>query len=1041
MKFEQLNNKKVYENENEISKYWDEIDLLHESINSRSEDNEFVFFEGPPTANGKPGIHHVMARTLKDNICRYKTMKGYRVRRKAGWDTHGLPVEIEVEKKLNLESKRDIEEYGIEKFNKACKDSVFEYEALWRKMTNKMAYLIDLDDPYITLQNDYIETEWWILDKMFKDNMIYEGHKVLPYCPRCGTGLASHEVAQGYKLDKTNTLIAKFRLKGTENEYFLAWTTTPWTLAANVALCVSPTETYLKVKQNGEIYYLARTLADKVLSQNGEYEVLEEVCAKDLEYKEYEQLMPFIKPSGKAFFVTMDEYVTTEDGTGIVHMAPAFGEDDYRVCQRYNIPMLNPVDEEGRYTDTPWKGRFVMEEDKEKGIDLSVDIIKYLAEENKLYSKEKIEHNYPHCWRCGTPLIYYAKPSYYVKMTKIKDNLIENNNSVNWFPSYVGEKRFGNWLENLKDWAISRSRYWGTPLNIWTCECGHKESIGSRKELALKSEQNITEDIELHRPYVDEITIKCKECGKSMYRVKDVIDCWFDSGSMPYAQWHYPFENKDIFEKSFPADFICEGIDQTRGWFYSLLAISSYVMKKAPYKNALVNDLVLDKEGKKMSKSKGNTVDPFKLFEEYGADALRWYLLYVSPAWSPTKFDESGLREIQSKFFNTLKNIYNFFILYANTDNIDINTLEMPYEKRSELDRWLLSKYNTLVKFVTNSLDEYDANKATRAIQDFVNDIFSNWYIRRSRRRFWGAEMTDDKVSVYLTTYEVLLGLVKMTAPFAPFISEEIYRKLTSKKSVHIDFYPEVDESLIDEKLEKKMDTVKNLVKLGRAAREEKEIKVRQPILKVILDKDLESLMGDLTNLIKEELNVKEIEFSSDIESFMNYELRPNFKTLGQKLGSKLKDFQKYLKENKAKDIVNSLRKNGKIVLTLQGDEEELVEEDFLISVISKEGYDVQTEEDLFVILDTNLTDELIQEGYAREFISKIQQMRKANDYEMMDRIKISYVSDDEIKSALEKHMEFIKDETLADELNNEEKSEMKEFDLNGKACKIFVTR
>ena len=1040
MKFKELNSGKVSENEAKISDYWDSINLLDRCVSEREEDNEYVFYEGPPTANGKPGIHHVMARTLKDYACRYKTMQGYRVRRKAGWDTHGLPVEIEVEKKLGLHNKQDIEAYGIEKFNNACRDSVFEYEALWRSMSRRMAYLIDLDNPYITLKNDYIETEWWILNSMFKDGLIYEGHKILPYCPRCGTGLASHEVAQGYKEVKATTLTVKFRKKGAENEYFLAWTTTPWTLAANVALAVSPNETYVKVKQNGQIYYLAKKLASKVLAEGGEYETLEEMSGKDLEYQEYEQLMPFVRTDKKAFFVILGDFVTTDDGTGIVHIAPAFGEDDYNVSGKYGLPVLNPVDDEGKYTTTPWKGRFVMEDDQEKGTELAVDIIKHLAGEEKLYSKEKIMHNYPHCWRCGTPLIYYARPSYYIQMTKLKDKLIENNNSVNWFPSFVGEKRFGNWLENLNDWAISRSRYWGTPLNIWTCECGHKESIGSRKELCEKANEDIDESIELHRPYVDEITLTCPNCGGKMHRVKDVIDCWFDSGSMPYAQWHYPFENEDIFKKSFPADFICEGIDQTRGWFYSLIAISTYVMGKSPYKNVLVNDLILDKNGKKMSKSKGNTADPFKLFDKYGADVLRWYLLYVSPAWTPTKFDEDGLKEVQSKFFNTLKNIYNFFVLYANTDDVDIQSLELAYEKRSELDRWLLSKYNNLVKYVTAALDEFDANKAVRAIQDFVNDVFSNWYIRRSRRRFWGAEMTDDKKAVYLTTYEVLLGTAKLVAPIAPFISEEIYRNLTGKESVHTDYYPKADESLIDENLEHKMDTVKTLVKLGRAAREEAKIKVRQPLVKVIFDKELKTLISDLTELVEEELNVKNVEFSDKIGEFMDYKLKPNFATLGRKLGSKIKPLQQYLAKVDPKEIVDRLNKSGSIRLELSSEDTELLKEDFLIEVNSKEGYDVQTEGNAFIVLDTELDDALIDEGYAREFVSKVQQQRKTNGYEMMDNIEIYVSTDDKLKSAIEKYADFIKSETLAKKIEFT-KEEKDEFDLNGIKAGIRLER
>jgi isoleucine--tRNA ligase len=1034
LKFESLYDKSVSNNEDKIIQKWEEIDLLDLSIKDREGKEKFIFYEGPPTANGKPGIHHVIARTLKDSVCRYKTMKGYQVKRKAGWDTHGLPVEIEVEKKLNLSSKQDIEKYGIQKFNESCKESVFEYESLWRKMTTRMGYLIDLDNPYITLNNDYIESEWWILDKMFKDGLIYEGHKILPYCPRCGTGLASHEVAQGYKMVKTNTLIAKFKKKGTDNEYFLAWTTTPWTLAANVGLTVSPTETYIKAKQDDEIYYLSKTLAPKVLKEN--YEVLEEIIGKDLEYQEYEQLMPFVQTKDKAFFVMLGDFVTTEDGTGIVHTAPAFGEDDYKVSKQYNMPVLNPVGDDGKYTDTIWKGRHVTDDE------LQVDIIKYLAKENKIYAKEKMEHNYPHCWRCQTPLIYYAKPSYYIEVTKFKEKLIENNNSVNWFPQFVGEKRFGNWLENLNDWAISRSRYWGTPLNIWVCdECGHKESIGSRAELAQKAIEDIDDNIELHRPYVDDVTIECPHCKKPMKRVKDVIDCWFDSGSMPYAQLHYPFENKETFKENFPADFICEGIDQTRGWFYSLIAISTYVEGVSPYKNVLVNDLILDKDGKKMSKSRGNTVDPFELFEQYGADALRWYLLYVSPAWSPTRFDIDGLKEVQSKFFSTIKNIYNFFILYANTDDIDIKSFDVPYEQRSELDRWLLSKYNNLVDYVTKQFDVYDMTKVAREIQDFVNDVFSNWYIRRSRRRFWGSEMTVDKKSVYLTTYEVLKGISQLIAPLAPFISDEIYTKLTGEKSVHISYYPVFDQSKVDLALENKMDMVKNLVKLGRASREEAKIKVRQPISKVVIDKNIKEVIGELTELIKEELNVKDVEFAQDITSFMNYDIKPNFATLGKKLGAKLKPLGQVLQTADHKNIVDTVEKEGQITFNLSGEDTVLTKEDLLINVKAKEGYDVGAEGDLFIVLDTNLTKDLVQEGFAREFISKIQQMRKNNGYEMMDKILISYTSDEEVKDAITAYTEFIKDETLANIVEFKENTDAKEEVLNGHNAKIFIEK
>jgi len=1032
-KFEHLKTGSIAENEKEISAYWKEIDLLHQCVSQREDGKQFVFFEGPPTANGKPGIHHVIARTLKDYVCRYKTMQGYQVKRKAGWDTHGLPVEIEVEKRLGLNDKTEIESYGIEAFNKQCRESVFEYEGLWRDMTERMAYLIDLDDPYITLNDEYIESVWHILDKMHKEGYIYEGHKILPYCPRCGTGLASHEVAQGYKEIKSNTLIAKFKLAGKDNEYFLAWTTTPWTLASNVALTVSPTETYVKAKQGEEVYYLSKTLAPKVLGED--FEVLEEVLGTELEYMEYEQLMPFVKPDKKAFFVLVGDFVTTEDGTGIVHTAPAFGEDDYNVCKKYNLPVLQPVNDEGKYVGTPWDGRYVMEE----GLD--VEIIKYLGSENKIYKKEKVEHNYPHCWRCATPLLYYAKPSYYIEVTKFKDKLIENNNEVNWFPDYVGEKRFGNWLENLNDWAISRSRYWGTPLNIWRCECGHETTIGSRKELKEKAIETIDETIELHRPYVDDVHIECEHCKKPMTRVKDVVDVWFDSGAMPFAQHHYPFEHKDDFDGLFPADFICEGIDQTRGWFYSLLAISTFMTGKTPYKNVLVNDLILDKDGKKMSKSKGNTVDPFALFDQYGADVLRWYLLYVSPPWVPTRFDVEGLKEVQSKFFGTIKNVYNFFVLYANTDDINPREFYVEPKDRAELDCWILSKFNRLKQEVEQDLAVFEVTKVVRNIQDFVNEDLSNWYIRRSRRRFWETGLTEDKKSVYNTTYEILVELSQMIAPFAPYLSEEMYRNLTGNLSVHLSTYPVCDETMLDTALEEKMDLVKNLVTLGRASREKVKIKVRQPIQKVLVDASYEEIMGDLVPLMKEELNVKEVVFSSDLQQYISYRLKPNLPVLGRLLGAKMRFFQKELAQLDAKEVVESLHLGKEVTMNLDGEPFTLSEEHVLITIDSKEGFDVESHAGLFIILDTQLTDELIEEGFVREFISRIQQMRKANDYEMMDHIRIFYTATETLTKAIKNHAEFIKSETLADELVCEVKEGMKEETLNGEATSLFVER
>ena len=850
-KFKELSKDKVSVIEDRISNYWEEIDILKKSIDNRQDKPNYVFYEGPPTANGLPGIHHVVARVLKDTDCKYKTMQGFCVLRKAGWDTHGLPVEIEVEKELGLKNKFEIEEYGIEKFNQKCKESVFRYEKAFALMTKKMGYFIDLKNPYITYDNKYIETEWWILKKFFDEGFIYQGHKILPFCTRCGTGLASHEVAQGYEELDTETVIVPMKLKNEDNTYFLVWTTTPWTLLSNVALAVHPEEEYIKAESRGYNFILAKSLVNRILGD--EYKIVEEYKGKDLEFKEYEQLIPFIKVEGKAFYVTCADYVTMEDGTGIVHIAPAFGEEDYQVGIKYNLPVVNPVDETGKYTEGPWQGMFVMDADKE--------IITWLKENDKLYKKEKMLHNYPHCWRCHTPLLYYAKPSWYIAMTKIKDRLIANNNTIEWYPPFVGEKRFGNWLENLNDWAISRTRYWGTPLNIWQCECGHLESIGSIKELVEKAVEDIDETIELHRPYVDDIHLKCPKCDKLMSRVKEVIDCWFDSGSMPFAQYHYPFENEELFKSQFPADFISEGIDQTRGWFYSLLAISSFVMGVSPYKRVLVNDLLLDKDGQKMSKSRGNAVDPFELFETYGADVLRWYLLYVSPVWTPTRFDLEGIKEVHSKFFNTLKNIYNFFALYANTDEVDPREFKVEYSKRPEIDRWLLSKYNCLVKEVTEEFEVFDLHKAVRKIQEFVNEDLSNWYIRRNRRRFWANELDDDKKAVYNTTYEVLEGLSRLIAPIIPFLSEEMYQNLTNNESVHLVDYPIANLELIDDTIEERMDLIRLLISLGRAAREEVKIKVRQPLTAILVDGRHEPLIKDLVSLIMEELNVKTVIF------------------------------------------------------------------------------------------------------------------------------------------------------------------------------------
>lgn len=1026
--FKKLSEKPVAEVQKDQVKQWIEEDLLKKCVDARAGKPQFVFYEGPPTANGKPGIHHVMARTLKDSINRYKTMQGFQVNRKAGWDTHGLPVEIEVEKQLGIDGKQEIEAYGIREFNKKCRESVFTYTNLWRDMSERMGYMADMDDPYITLDNDYIETEWWIIKQFFGKDMIYEGHKILPYCPRCGTGLASHEVAQGYKDVKVNTLIVKFKKTGTENEYFLAWTTTAWTLASNTVLTVGPDFDYVKAEmltgdEKGNIFYVAKDLADKVLGE-GSYKVLEEMKGSALEYVEYEQLMPFVKADKKAFFVTCMDYVSIDDGTGIVHSAPAFGEDDYQCGRKYDLPMLQPVNEKGEFTETPWKGHFVMEE----GLD--IEILKYLAKEDKVFAKEKISHNYPHCWRCGTPLVYYAKPSWYIKMSSLKDQLVENNDSVNWYPPFVGEKRFGNWLSEVKDWAISRSRYWGMPIPIWRCECGHLECIGSRKELIERSVEDIDESIELHRPYVDDVHVKCPECGKTMDRIPDVIDCWFDSGAMPFSQWHYPFEHKEDFDKLFPADFICEGIDQTRGWFYSLMAISTFIMGRSPYKNVLVNDLLLDKNGKKMSKHVGNTVDPFDMLNKYGADATRWYLLHVSPAWSPTKFDENGLQEIVSKFFGTLRNVYNFFALYGNLDEIDVKKLSVPYDKRPELDRWILSKYNKLVAEVTDHMDHYDHMKTVRAITDFVNEDLSNWYIRRARRRFYSPGMSADKESVFATTFEVLEGVSRLIAPIAPFISDEMYSKLTGEETVHIAYYPKTNEKLIDERVEERMDLVRSICNLGRGIREKNGLKVRQPLSEILVDGKYKELISDMVPLIMDELNVKDVVFAEELGKYMNFELKPNFKVAGPVLGKKIKGFAGALAKENPESFTDELEEKGFATCEIDGEEFKVEKEFVDIRINAKQGFAVAMENNVFVIIDTNLTQELIDEGLAREVISKIQQMRKQNDYEMMDNINIYVSADAEVMGAVSKHEEYIKSETLAKTL--EEASNLPEADING---------
>ena len=1028
-KFEELDKRKVSEVEASILEKWTKEDIYQKTLDVRKNAENFVFYDGPATANGYPGLHHMIAKFLKDSFCKFKTMQGYKVIRKIGWDTHGLPVELQVEKELGFTGKQDIEKYGIIPFNQKCKESVWKNKDLFEDLTKKMGQFVSLDDPYITYDNNYIETEWWILKRFFEEGLFYEGHKILPYCPRCGTGLASHEVAQGYKEVSVDTVTVPFKLKNEENTYFLVWTTTPWTLISNVGLCVNPNEEYVKAESKGNNFILAKKLAAKVLGE--EYKVLETYKGVDLEYKEYEQLLPFLEVDKKGFFVTCDNYVTMEDGTGIVHIAPAFGEDDNKVAQKYNLPFLNPVGDDGKYFEGPWAGTLVFDAD--------LDIIKYLKENDKLFKKQKVVHNYPHCWRCSTPLVYYAKPSYYLKVTDLKERIIKNNKTVNWHPSYVGEKRFGNWLEELKDWAISRNRYWGTPLPYWTCECGHDHMVGSRKELVEMAVEEIDETIELHRPYVDDIHLKCPKCGKKMTRTEAVIDCWFDSGSMPFAQYHYPFENKELFESQFPAEFISEGIDQTRGWFYTLMVISTFIMDKAPYKNVLVNELLLDAEGKKMSKSKGNIVEPFTTMKEYGADIVRWYVPYASPVWTPLRFDIKGFTEVHSKFFSTFKNIYSFFALYANTDNIDPREFEIKYQDLNEIDKWLLSKYNKLVKYVTESYENYDLTKVVRSITEFVSEDLSNWYIRRNRRRFWSSELDTDKKAVYATTYEVLVGIAQMIAPVAPYTAEELYQKLTGKDSVHLSNFPKYNENQIDSHIEERMDMVRDLIKLGRNGREEAKIKVRQPLEKVLIDNKNKELISDLVSLINEELNVKEVEFVDDVTKYMNYIVKPNFKVAGPVFGKNIKQFADALL-NLSVNEINEIKAGNEVVVNVNGEEHNVSLEMTDIRVDAKEGFNVNTEGNKFIILDTNLTDELIEEGIAREMISKVQNLRKERNYNITDRITLYYNGDELVNKTIKNNSEFIKNETLSidivkvDNLNET-------FDLNGHTTFIDIKR
>lgn len=1025
--FKDLSKEKIHLVEESLSKRWKEMNILEKSIQNR--DDYWVFYDGPATANGMPGLHHMVAKFLKDSFCKYKTMQGKKVIRKVGWDTHGLPVEVQVEKELGFSGKQEIEKYGIKEFNQKCREAVWTNEKAFSDLTVKMGQFIDLDNPYVTYDNDYIETEWWILNKFFEEGLFYEGYKILPYCPRCETGLASHEVAQGYKEVDVDSVIVTMKKKD-EDVYFLVWTTTPWTLISNAALCVHPDEDYVLAESKGHKFILAEKLVKAVLGE--EHEILEKYKGKDLEYFEYEQLLPFLKTDKKAFYVVVDEYVSMDDGTGIVHIAPAFGQDDYNIGRRYDLPFFNPVNDEGKYTEGPWKDLGVFEADPK--------IIDYLKENNRLFKKQKINHNYPHCWRCDTGLIYSSKPSYYLEISKIKDQIIANNKTVNWYPDFIGEKRFANWLENLNDWAISRNRYWGTPLPLWKCECGHQEMIPSREVLRERAIEEVPEDIDLHRPFVDEIHLTCPKCQKEMTRTEEVIDCWFDSGAMPFAQYHYPFENEDLFKTQFPADFICEGIDQTRGWFYSLMVISSFVKGVSPYKNVLVNDLLLDKEGKKMSKSKGNVLDPFALMKEYGADTIRWYLPYVSPVWTPLKFDEEGLKEVYSKFFNPLRNSYNFFVLYANTDKVDPRKFKVDYQDLEEIDRWLVSKYNQLLKYVEESFEAYDLYKVVRAITHFVSEDLSNWYIRRNRRRFWGSELDTSKKAVYQTTYEVLLGLSKMIAPIIPFLSEEIYLALdASLESVHLEDFPKYDETLIDLKLEEKMDLVRDLISLGRNAREEAKIKVRQPLSEIVLDAKNKEIIDDLVDLIKEELNVKDIRFVDDLSNYMNVEIKANFKVCGPIFGSNMKEAAQEISKL-SYEQVKDLELGQEVGIIVAGDFYKLNLDMIELRVSSKEGFNASYYERNFVVLNTSLNEELINEGIARELISRVQQLRKTKDFEVSDRIILYYESSPQLDEVMKSFEDLIKAETLSEKF--QAKKELSEsFEVNNLTIKIDVEK
>ena len=1023
------------EREKKIEKFWEDNHIFQKSIDERAEGEPYTFFDGPPTANGKPHIGHVLTRVIKDMIPRYQTMKGHKIDRKAGWDTHGLPVELEVEKLLGLDGKEQIEEYGLEPFIQKCKESVWKYKGMWEDFSGTVGFWADMEHPYVTYENDFIESEWWALKQIWEKKLLYKGHKIVPYCPRCGTPLSSHEVAQGYKDVKEKSAIAKFKVVG-EDAYILAWTTTPWTLPSNVALCVNPEETYVKVVSEGETYYMAEALLSSVLPEG--YEVVEKFVGKDLEYKEYEPLFPFVELSKKAYYVVCDTYVTLTDGTGVVHIAPAFGEDDNKVGRKYDLPFIQLVDGKGEMTkETPWAGTFCKKADPL--------VLKDLKERGLLYAAPNFEHSYPHCWRCDTPLIYYARESWFIKMTEVKEDLIRNNNTVNWIPKSIGKGRFGDWLENVQDWGISRNRYWGTPLNIWECECGHQHAIGSIEELKSMSD-NCPDNIELHRPYIDAVTIKCPHCGKEMHRVPEVIDCWFDSGSMPFAQWHYPFENKDVFESHFPADFISEAVDQTRGWFYSLLAVSTLLFNKAPYKNVIVLGHVQDENGQKMSKSKGNAVDPMEALTTYGADAIRWYFYINSAPWLPNRFHGKAVTEGQRKFMGTLWNTYAFYVLYAEIDQFNPMEHTLNYENLPVMDKWLLSKLNSCAKAVDENLGAYKIPEAARAMQEFVDDM-SNWYVRRSRERFWAKGMPEDKVNAYMTLYTALVTIIKTAAPMIPFMTEDIYQNLVrnldkdAKESIHLCDFPAVKEEWIDAELEKDMDLVLKVVVLGRAARNGANIKNRQPIGKMFVKAELE-LPDFFRQIIEEELNVKNAEFTQDVSAFTTYTFKPQMRTLGPKYGKLLNAIRTALTEVDGNAAMNDLNTKGILKLDIDGNEVELTPEDVLTEMTQKEGYVSETDNGITVVLDTNLTEELLEEGFVREIISKIQTMRKEADFEVMDHITVSAENNDKLFDIIKKNEITIKNDVLADEMIlGQAKGYTKEWNINGENIVLGVEK